>query len=122
MRSRSSPCGSLAIWFAKGRIVFALNWSESFRGDGAVWDIIFGAAGATFRLGLTALTLALIIGIPLGIYQAIRQYSFFDQLGTTFSFVTFSTPIFIIGVGAPAASWRSTWRSGPGSRCSTWPA
>ena len=41
---------------------------------------------------------ALIIGIPLGVYQAIRQYSFFDQLGTMMSFITFSTPIFIIGV------------------------
>ena len=89
----------LALWFAKGRIDFALNWSQSFRGDGPVWDLVFGAAGATFRLGFTALLLALIVGIPLGIYQAIRQYSFFDQLGTTFSFATFSTPIFIIGVG-----------------------
>jgi peptide/nickel transport system permease protein len=88
-----------AIWFAKGRVDFALNWSQSFRGDGEVWDLIMGAAGATFRLGLTALTIALIIGIPLGIYQAIRQYSFFDQMGTTFSFMAFSTPIFIIGVG-----------------------
>lgn len=89
----------LALWFAKGRIDFALNWSESFRGDGAVWDLVFGAAGATFRLGLTALAIALLVGIPLGVYQAIRQYSFFDQLGTTFSFATYSTPIFIIGVG-----------------------
>ncbi|HSJ28357.1 MAG TPA: ABC transporter permease [Acidimicrobiia bacterium] len=89
----------LALWFAKGRISFALDWSQSFRGDGSVWNLVFGAAGATFRLGLAALVLALLIGIPLGIYQAIRQYSFFDQLGTTFSFVAFSTPIFIIGVG-----------------------
>ena len=88
----------IAFWIVKSRIVFALNWGESFRGDGAVWDNIFGAAGNTFRLGLTALGIALIIGIPLGIYQAIKQYSFFDQLGTMVSFITFSTPIFIIGV------------------------
>ena len=89
----------LVLWFAKGRITFALDWSQSFRGDGPVWDLVFGAAGATFRLMFTALLLAVMIGIPLGIYQAIRQYSFFDQLGTTFSFAAFSTPIFIIGVG-----------------------
>lgn len=90
--------GAIAFWMIKSRIVFALSWGESFRGDGAVWDNIFGAAGNTFRLGLAALAIALIIGIPLGVYQAIRQYSFFDQLGTTVSFITFSTPIFIIGV------------------------
>lgn len=88
----------IAFWIIKSRIVFSLNWGESFRGDGAVWDNVFGAAGNTFRLGLTALAIALIIGIPLGVYQAIKQYSFFDQLGTTLSFITFSTPIFIIGV------------------------
>ncbi len=89
----------VAFWVVKSRIVFALNWGESFRGDGAVWDNIFGAAGNTFRLGVSALLIALIIGIPLGIYQAVRQYSFFDQMGTMMSFITFSTPIFIIGVG-----------------------
>ncbi len=89
----------IALWLAKSRLVFSLTWGESFRGDGPVWDNIFGAAGATFRLGLAALVMALIIGIPLGIYQAIRQYSFFDQVGTTLSFVAFSTPIFIIAVG-----------------------
>ncbi len=88
----------IAFWIIKSRIVFSLNWGESFRGNGAVWDNVFGAAGNTFRLGLSALAIALIIGIPLGVYQAIKQYSFFDQLGTTLSFITFSTPIFIIGV------------------------
>jgi peptide/nickel transport system permease protein len=89
----------IALWIAKGRIQFSLEWGDSFRGDGPVWDNIFGAAGATFRLGIAALLLAIFIGIPLGIYQAIRQYSFFDQLGTFVSFVAFSTPIFIIAVG-----------------------
>ena len=88
----------MELWILKSRVVFAFNWGVSFRGDGPVWDNIFSAAGNTFRLGLTALILALIIGIPLGVYQAIRQYSFFDQLGTTLSFITYSTPIFIIGV------------------------
>jgi len=89
----------VGLWLAKSRLVFSLSWGDSFRGDGPVWDNIFGAAGATFRLGLAAMILALIIGVPLGIYQAIRQYSFFDQVGTTLSFVAFSMPIFIVGVG-----------------------
>jgi peptide/nickel transport system permease protein len=91
--------GKPFFFFPETGIEFAMNWSDSFRGDGAVWDLIFGAAGATFRLGLAALTLALLVGIPLGIYQALRQYSFFDNLGTLGAFIAFSTPIFIIGVG-----------------------
>ena len=57
---------AVSFWVIKSRIIFALNWGESFRGDGLVWDNIFGAAGNTFRLGLTALGIALIIGIPMG--------------------------------------------------------
>ncbi|MBM3695558.1 MAG: ABC transporter permease [Actinobacteria bacterium] len=73
-------------------------WGESFQGDGFVRDIIADRVLATLRLMLTALGLAIIIGIPLGVFQALRQYSFFDQAGTTFSFVTFSTPIFVLAI------------------------
>ena len=75
------------------------DWGISFAsGSTKVWDEVFSRAGATFRLGFSALGIALIVGIPLGIYQALRQYSFFDQLGTFSAFVFFSTPIFVIGV------------------------
>lgn len=90
---------SVALYVAISNTTIKFNWGTSFQGGGDVWDMIFSRAGATFRLGFTALAIALIIGIPLGIYQAIRQYSFFDQLGTIGAFMAFSTPIFIIGVG-----------------------
>lgn len=73
-------------------------WGESFQGDGPVRDIIADRVLATLRLMLTSLGLAVIIGIPLGVYQALRQYSFFDQAGTTFSFITYSVPIFVLAV------------------------
>jgi len=82
-----------ASGFVKG------DWGVSFQGTQQVKELIFSRIGGTLRLMLTALALAVLIGVPFGIYQAIRQYSFFDQLGTTLSFVTFSTPIFIIGIG-----------------------
>ncbi|MEE8331301.1 MAG: ABC transporter permease [Acidimicrobiia bacterium] len=74
------------------------EWGISFQGTQPVFGIIKSRAGATLRLMLTALFLAVMIGVPFGIYQALRQYSFFDQLGTTVSFVTFSTPIFLIAI------------------------
>lgn len=90
---------SLTIFIAVRNMTIRFNWGISFQGAGDVWDLVFSRVGATFRLGLTALVIALIVGIPLGIYQAIRQYSFFDQLGTIGAFLAFSTPIFIVGVG-----------------------
>ena len=75
------------------------SWGTSFAGDGPVRDLIFDRLMATLRLMLTALGLAVLVGIPLGVFQALHQYSFFDQAGTTFSFVTFSTPIFVLAVG-----------------------
>lgn len=88
----------VALFVAIQNMTIAFDWGISFQGAGPVWDMIFSRVGATFRLGFAALFLALLIGIPLGIYQAIRQYSFFDQLGTTAAFVTFSTPIFVIAI------------------------
>jgi len=74
-------------------------WGRSFQGPQQVQALVINRLGGTARLMFTALGLAVLIGIPLGIYQAIKQYSFFDQATTTFSFVTFSTPIFVLGLG-----------------------
>ncbi len=64
---------AIAIFISISNITIEFNWGISFQGAGDVWDLVFGRVGATFRFGLTALFLALLIGIPLGIYQAIRQ-------------------------------------------------
>ena len=74
-------------------------WGRSFQGPQQVQALVINRLGGTARLMFTALMLAVMIGIPLGIYQAIKQYSFFDSATTTFSFITFSTPIFVLGIG-----------------------
>jgi peptide/nickel transport system permease protein len=54
--------------------------------------------GNTLTLSGAAFLLALFIGIPLGIYVAVRQYSVADYLTTFLSFVGFSTPVFWLGI------------------------
>lgn len=48
-------------------------------------------------MGITMLT-ALAIAIPLGIYSALKQYSLFDFLATTFSFAGQAIPEFWLGL------------------------
>ena len=52
----------------------------------------------TLLLTITAEGVAIIVALIIGIYSAIRQYSFMDNAVTTFSFVTFSIPIFMIAL------------------------
>jgi peptide/nickel transport system permease protein len=50
-----------------------------------------------YLMSITMLT-ALVIAIPLGIYSAIKQYSLFDFLATTFSFAGQAIPEFWLGL------------------------
>ncbi len=54
--------------------------------------------GNTLLLGAGALTLSLLIGIPLGILSAVKQYSVLDYVTTFFAFVGFSLPVFWFGL------------------------
>ncbi|GAK13933.1 ABC transporter permease [Geomicrobium sp. JCM 19039] len=52
----------------------------------------------TILLALSALVIAMVIGVPAGIIAAKRQNSFIDYLVTTFSLVGVSMPIFWLGL------------------------
>jgi peptide/nickel transport system permease protein len=53
---------------------------------------------ATFELALVAALLALIIGIPMGVYAALRRGSFLSQVFMTISLLGVSLPTFLIGI------------------------
>jgi peptide/nickel transport system permease protein len=48
-------------------------------------------------IGLAQL-LGILIALPVGIYSAVRPYSIFDQIATTFAFIGFSLPTFFTGL------------------------
>jgi peptide/nickel transport system permease protein len=63
-----------------------------------VWDLLMSRLGATLQLQFISLGLALLIGIPLGIYSAVKQYSRFDFTFTTAAFIGSSMPTFFFGL------------------------
>jgi peptide/nickel transport system permease protein len=54
--------------------------------------------GNTMLLSSAAFILALVIGIPVGIYAAVKQYSTLDYVTTFLSFVGYSVPVFWLGI------------------------
>lgn len=62
-----------------------------------VMDIIYQRIPQTLWVVGTAYVLAILVAIPIGIYSAYRQYSWFDQTGTFVSMVGFSIPPFFTG-------------------------
>ncbi len=52
----------------------------------------------TLLLSGLALTLALLVAIPVGVFSAVRQYSLADYAITFLSFVGFSMPVFFLGI------------------------
>src|SRR6476469_1773535 len=53
---------------------------------------------ATLELALVAAVVAVVIGIPMGVYAALRRGSFMSQVFLTFSLLGVSLPTFLIGI------------------------
>jgi peptide/nickel transport system permease protein len=53
---------------------------------------------ATFELALVAASIALVVGIPMGVYAALRRGSFLSQVFMTLSLLGVSLPTFLIGI------------------------
>ena len=74
------------------------NWGESLTSRVPVKDYVLGRLPVTLGLFGTAYFIGLCIAIPVGVISAIKQYSIFDQVATTFSFIGFSIPTFFSGL------------------------
>ena len=63
-------------------------------GNRKIWPDLKRVLGHTLQFILTAIILSLILGVAIGVYSALRQYSAFDYTATTLSFIGFATPVF----------------------------
>ena len=83
---------------------------ESFYLQEDVGQMIRENAPNTIQLALAAVLIEL-LGIPLGIYSALRQYTFWDTALTTSALIIWAIPVFVLGVfmqwffGLKLAQW-----------------
>jgi peptide/nickel transport system permease protein len=74
------------------------DWGYSFGSRLPVWDLIKQRIPNTLAVVGVAYLVAMIIAIPIGVLSAVKQYSAFDHVATTFAFAGFSVPTFFTGV------------------------
>src|SRR5216117_912243 len=74
------------------------DWGFSFVSRINVSSLIWQRLPTTLFVLGTAQLLGLLVALPIGVYSAVRPYSFFDQIATTFAFIGFSLPTFFTGL------------------------
>lgn len=74
------------------------NWGYSFVNRIPVTELIWDRLPTTFVVVGSAYVVALLIALPVGIISAVKQYSWIDNLATTFAFLGYSLPTFFTGL------------------------
>lgn len=76
------------------------DMGKSYTNGRSVFDTIISRFPTTVKLATFAILLSVIIGVPLGIIAAVKQYSVFDIMGTSAAMFMASMPGFWFGLMA----------------------
>jgi peptide/nickel transport system permease protein len=89
------------VWIRYVRWLAAMmkgDWGFSFVSRVNVDTLILQRLPTSLWIIGLAQLLGILIALPVGIYSAVRPYSIFDQIATTFAFIGFSLPTFFTGL------------------------
>src|SRR6266700_279142 len=79
--------------------LFRLDFGLSFQYQSrTVWDILKDGVPISLELGLWALLLQLLVGIPLGILSALKANTWIDTTNQFFMLLLYAVPVFVIAV------------------------
>jgi peptide/nickel transport system permease protein len=73
---------------------FTNNFGRTILGERPILPDMMNRLNVTLQLVIAAEILTLLLAIAVGVYSAIRQYSFFDYTATTLSFLGLAIPVF----------------------------
>ncbi len=79
-------------------IVTKFDFGTSYKNGKPVIKEVLERFPTTLLLTITSMTIALVVGILLGIISAVKQYSLFDYIATFFSLIGVSIPTFWLGL------------------------
>ncbi len=74
------------------------NLGTSIATNQTVWERLVERMWATFQLGVSALVVSLLVGVPLGVISAVRQASIFDASVRVLAVVGNALPAFWFGL------------------------
>ncbi len=104
------------------RFDFGLSFKEQ---DRPVSDILQDGVPTTLELGLWALFFQIVIGVPIGIFSAIKANTWIDTVNMGAMLILFAIPSFVLavyvqiiivwldtktGLGWPVAGWGNAWQ------------
>jgi peptide/nickel transport system permease protein len=100
LRARLGLDQPLPVQYVKWTKAFVLegDWGYSIKFRRPVAEMIGERIPATLILFGAGFLVMLIFAIPIGVYSAIKPYSVFDNLITTFSFAGQSVPVYWLGL------------------------
>ncbi len=85
---------------SRGILFGDFGLSQQITRDRPISDLLMSRLPYTLQLMAVSTLLAILIGVPIGIYSAVRQYSRFDYVITGIAFVGSSMPTLFMGVMA----------------------
>lgn len=112
--------------YLKNLVTFNLGYSFEFKAR-AVADILKEGVPVSLELGLWALLIEVVVGIPLGIISALKANTWIDTTNMGIMLTLYAVPVFVVGVlvqvvvvwldqktglGWPVANWGTPWRYG----------
>src|SRR2546426_5571635 len=75
-----------------------LDFGYSFMSRSPVMDLIWQRLPNTLAVVGVAYIIGVLLAVPIGMISAVKRYSVFDHLSTTFAFIGFSVPTFFTGL------------------------
>ena len=74
------------------------DFGISFMSHSSVMDLIRQRLPNTLAVVGVAYVIGVLLAVPIGMISAVRRYSIFDHVATTFAFMGFSVPTFFTGI------------------------